>query len=213
MSTEPGSPSTTSPNSARPTPSLPPGYRLEPLRIEDAAGLAVAYRRNADHLAPWDPVRPEVFFTAGFQALSVRKRLEKADGEVDSWVLRCQPEPGGAAESAAPDSAIIGRFNLNNVVRGALQSADLGYWVDAAHTGRGLATSCVELVVAAARDDLGLHRVAASTMINNVASQRVLERCGFTRYGLAEKFLCINGDWRDSLLFQRILHDQPLSVD
>lgn len=188
-----------------PTPRAPQGYCLRALTPDDAAALADAYRRNREHLAPWDPIRPDSFYTRGFQALSLRHRVRAADRETDAWALWHQ----GAGDDGA---RIVGRFNLNNIVRGALQSADLGYWVDAAHTGRGLATAGVARLVDIARDDLGLHRIAASTMINNVPSQKVLERSGFVRYGLAERFLCINGAWRDSVLFQRILHDQPLSV-
>lgn len=173
-------------------------YQFRPLQVDDAAALASAYDRNREHLARWDPIRPEAFYTRGFQALSLRRRLELAGGETDSWVLWCE-------------GMIVGRFNLNNVVRGALQSTDLGYWVDARHTGQGLATAGVAMLIEAA-GSLQLHRVAASTLPENLASQRVLERSGFTRYGMAEKFLCINGAWQDSVLFHKILHDKPLQV-
>jgi ribosomal-protein-alanine N-acetyltransferase len=56
----------------------------------------------------------------------------------------------------------------------------------------------------------GLHRVEAGTLLHNAASQRVLERCGFEYYGLAPKFLFIDGAWQDHKLYQRILHDNPL---
>ncbi|MER6104301.1 GNAT family protein [Streptomyces sp. NPDC001832] len=46
---------------------------------------------------------------------------------------------------------------------------------------------------------------------DNVASQRVLAKCGFEQYGMAPRYLHINGEWRDHRLFQRILHDGPLT--
>jgi ribosomal-protein-alanine N-acetyltransferase len=39
--------------------------------------------------------------------------------------------------------------------------------------------------------------------VDNVASQRVLERNGFERIGLARRYLHVGGDWRDHILFQR----------
>ncbi len=57
---------------------------------------------------------------------------------------------------------------------------------------------------------LGLHRLEAGTMVENVASQRVLEACGYEQYGLAPKLLFLNGAWRDHVLFQKLLHDRPL---
>jgi [ribosomal protein S5]-alanine N-acetyltransferase len=92
---------------------------------------------------------------------------------------------------------------------GVLRSASVGYWVDAAHLRRGLASGAVEFVAGAARDR-GLHRRSAGTMLHNTASQRVLERSGFELYGVAPKYLFIDGAWQDHRLYQRILHDRPL---
>ncbi len=100
-------------------------------------------------------------------------------------------------------------MNLNNIVRGVLRSASVGYWVDAEHLGRGLASGAVEFACAQAQGR-GLHRVEAGTMVHNVASQRVLERAGFEVYGMAPKFLFIAEAWQDHKLYQRILHDNPL---
>jgi ribosomal-protein-alanine N-acetyltransferase len=50
--------------------------------------------------------------------------------------------------------------------------------------------------------ELHLHRVEAGTLVHNAASQRVLERNGFVRYGLAPQYLRIAGRWQDHVLFQ-----------
>jgi ribosomal-protein-alanine N-acetyltransferase len=50
----------------------------------------------------------------------------------------------------------------------------------------------------------GLHRLEAGTMLDNVASQRVLEKNGFERIGIAREYLHIDGDWRDHVLFQKV---------
>lgn len=173
------------------------GYRMDPLREEHVPALVAAYRRNAEHLAPYEPRRSPAFFTEDGQAGVVAAQLASvAQGHSVAWVL-----------TFAGD--VVGRFNLNNVVRGALCSAALGYWVDAQHQGRGLATRAAEAGCEVARA-LGLHRVEAGTLVHNTASQRVLEKAGFERYGLAPKYLFIAGAWQDHVLFQRLLHDDPL---
>ena len=53
----------------------------------------------------------------------------------------------------------------------------------------------------------GLHRLEAGTLVDNVASQRVLRRNGFEQFGLAPRYLHINGEWRDHVLFQRLNED------
>jgi ribosomal-protein-alanine N-acetyltransferase len=59
-------------------------------------------------------------------------------------------------------------------------------------------------MVSLAFDELGLHRVEAGTLLHNVRSQRVLERNGFVRFGVAPSYLRIAGQWRDHALFQRL---------
>lgn len=177
---------------------LPPGYALRPLSPDDAPGLAAAYDRNRAHLGPWDPDRDERFFTAAGQRAAVRAQLEKRDaGLLDAWVLH------------GPDGDVAGRVNLQNIVRGTMQGGTLGYWVGVDHLRRGLATALVEGMAVRGRA-LGLHRLEADTMVENTASQRVLERCGFERYGLAPSLLFLRGAWRDHVMFQRLLHDEPL---
>ena len=176
---------------------LPRGYRIRELDVGDAPALARAYRRNREHLAPWEPVRDESFFTERGQATALAGQLASArHGLIVPWVV-------------VSGQRIVGRVNLNNIVQGVLRSGALGYWVDVEHTRRGLAAGMVEFACAEALAR-GLHRVEAGTLLHNVASQRVLERCGFVQYGTAPSYLFIAGAWQDHRLFQRILHDRPL---
>ena len=105
---------------------------------------------------------------------------------------------------------MVGRANIQNIVRAPMQSGVLGYWVDKDHLRRGLAKASVEFLEEQAQA-LGLHRLEAGTMVENLASQRVLEACGYKKYGLAPRLLFLNGAWRDHVLFQKVLHDRPLA--
>ena len=58
-----------------------------------------------------------------------------------------------------------------------------------------------------ARDELGLHRIEASTLLHNVGSQRVLLKAGFQQIGMAPRYLQIAGKWQDHNLYQVVLHD------
>ena len=51
-------------------------------------------------------------------------------------------------------------------------------------------------------EELGLHRIQAGTLLHNVRSQRVLERTGFVRFGMAPAYLNIAGQWQDHALYQ-----------
>ena len=177
---------------------LPDGYRVEPLSLDHAPALAAAYVRNREHLGRWDPVRPESFFTAEGQTAHISERLAlEGQGLFANFTL------------IGPGGDVVGRANLQNIIRGTMQGGTLGYWIDHGHLRRGLARASVEFLEEQALG-LGLHRLEAGTMVENVASQRVLEACGYEQYGLAPKLLFLNGAWRDHVLFQKLLHDRPL---
>jgi ribosomal-protein-alanine N-acetyltransferase len=174
---------------------LPGGLILRVARETDAPALAAAYARNRGHLAQWDPTREEEFYTEAGQARRIREQL--ALRELDTAL------PLVFAEG----ESIVGLINLSSIVRGAFQNGMLGYWLDRDHTGRGLMSGAIAAVIEAAREDYGLHRIQAATLLNNQASQTVLIRGGFERIGVAPQYLQIAGRWQDHVLFQRILHD------
>jgi ribosomal-protein-alanine N-acetyltransferase len=157
---------------------------IRPLAVGDARDLLALRLANRELMAPFDPVRPEEFFTLEAQTEVARN----ADG---------------LKFAILDDGELAGVITLSNVVYDAFRSANLGYWVDAKRHGRGLATRAVAAVVEHAFAKLDLHRLQAGTLVDNVASQRVLEKNRFELIGLARNYLHIGGDWRDHLLFQR----------
>ena len=78
------------------------------------------------------------------------------------------------------DGAILGRFNLYDLDDGA---ARVGYRVAERATGRGVATRALQELCRKARTDYNLRTLAAETSTANLASQRVLEKTGFTPIG------------------------------
>ncbi|PUB28020.1 [SSU ribosomal protein S5P]-alanine acetyltransferase [Promicromonospora sp. AC04] len=168
---------------------------LRELSKDDAAAIADAYLRNREHLAPWDPARPEEFYTEEWH----KERL---------WAQVVENSTGRALYTVLEsDGAIVGRLNLTDVVHGAFENGHLGYWLDGQFTGRGLMTRAIEALANHARDEVGLHRLQAATLPHNEASQAVLTRAGFERIGFAPAYLKIAGKWQDHVMFQRILHD------
>ena len=169
-------------------------HSLRPVRIGDGAALARAYSANREHLAPWEPRRTADFFTAEWQEKDARRCVDDAAaGRGSRFVVE------------SSDGEIHGRINLNNIVRGAFRNADLGYWIDRSYQGRGLASAGVRLVAEYAASDLQLHRLQAGTLLHNAGSQQVLTRRGFTRIGIAPRYLQIAGEWQDHVLFQLLL--------
>jgi [ribosomal protein S5]-alanine N-acetyltransferase len=181
-------------------PPAPPGRKSLTPRVtltrliapQDALELGALTTANRDFLAPWEPLRPESYFSPEGQLVAIEDSLDRhARGTTLPHVI------------VEPDSGrIAGRITLNGIVRGPFLSCSVGYWVGQASNGRGLASAAVREIVGVAFGQLGLHRVQAETLLHNTGSQRVLEHNGFTPIGMAPAFLCIQGKWQDHLLFQ-----------
>lgn len=188
-------PVTLAPDLAAPEHSAAPALSvsvIRPVVLEDADELAALYRANREHLVPFIEIRDEAFFTAKGQ----RERIARAtDAAVvgDSWRF-----------AILDGDALAGTIGVTNVIRGPVQGAKVGYWVAHGRDGKGLASRAVGEVVRFAFETAGLHRLEAWTLVDNLASQRVLEKNGFTRFGMARALLLIDGEWRDHILFERI---------
>ena len=95
------------------------------------------------------------------------------------------------------DGAIVGFINISQIVRGGFQSAYLGYGAVAAYAGEGYMREGLELVLARAFTELGLHRLEANIQPGNRASIALVRGAGFVREGFSERYLKIGGRWRD----------------
>ena len=166
------------------------------ITLEDALLLAELLGANREFLAPWEPARGNDYFTVDGQLQEVRRALERH-------------RQGSTLPHVIVDESgqVVGRITLNEIVRGPFQSCSVGYWVSASANGRGIASAAVRNIKRVAFDELGLHRIEAGTLLHNVPSQRVLERNGFVRFGVAPAYLNIAGRWQDHALYHVVRPD------
>jgi ribosomal-protein-alanine N-acetyltransferase len=135
--------------------------RLRVVEFDDAPALAQLAVSQAEHLRLWEPRRAADYATASTQHDLVARSLAAYErGSAVPFLI------------VTDDDEIIGRVNVTGIVRGALQSCAIGYWV-----------SAVAQVVDFAFTDLSVHRVQAETLPENVGSRNVLERNGFELFG------------------------------
>jgi len=117
----------------------------------------------------------------------------------------------GFVAATVEDDALVGMLNLSEIVRGAFESAYLGYYAFAPHAGRGYMTEALALLLDAAYDDVGLHRVEVNVQPSNVRSVALVERIGFAREGYSRRYVKISGRWRDHVRFAMVAEDWPKS--
>lgn len=159
---------------------------------DQVADYVAYYRENRTYLAPYEPKREEAFYTEAGQRKSLEEMFKNyLNGfAVNFGVYR--------------EERLIGKVQLSNLLYGGFRSALLGYALSKEQEGKGLMLDALETVVEYAFTDLGLHRLEASTLLDNHRSQRTLERLGFRKVGLNPGYLHINGAWRDHCTYALI---------
>jgi ribosomal-protein-alanine N-acetyltransferase len=185
--------------SSMPAALAPRGYgvALRAPVMSDFLQWADLREQSRGYLTPWEPIWPSDDLTrSGF-----RRRLRRyAD---DASADRAYP----FLVFRESDDTLLGGVTLANVRRGIVQAGTIGYWVGQPYTGQGVMTAALRVLLPTLFGELNLHRIEAACIPTNLPSVRVLEKCGFSREGLARRYLCINGIWQDHLLYGMLHED------
>ena len=81
------------------------------------------------------------------------------------------------------------------------RSGEIGYWVAAPATGKGIATEATARVLQIAFEELDMHRVILRIAEGNIASERIAEKLGFVQEGILRKEVLVHGVWMDHSLW------------
>lgn len=168
------------------------GIKIQALTPGDVEEVLEYHLRNREFLRIFEPSRDESFYTLDSQKRTLvesYKQFLNGNG-VNFGIFR--------------NDKLIGKIRISNIVMGVFKNAFIGYSMDEKEQGKGYMKEAVKLVVAYAFEELELHRIEATTLIDNEKSQRVLRNCGFKELGISEKYLYINGEWRDHVVFYKV---------
>jgi [ribosomal protein S5]-alanine N-acetyltransferase len=161
---------------------------LRPYRQGDQAGLV----RNGNDATLWRNLKDRFPHPYTAEAADAWVALNVANPENDNLAIEVGAEVVGS----------IGIIPGKDVYR---RSAEIGYWLGAAHRGRGIATEAVRAMtdhVFATRD---VCRLFASVFEHNAASARVLEKADYVLEGRLRKAVTKAKETTDTLLYARIL--------
>jgi ribosomal-protein-alanine N-acetyltransferase len=162
-----------------------------PTRADDVDLLAFETRNRSFFERSINARPPEYYSLEG-----VRKAISNADQDAQAatafqYLVR---DEGGN---------LVARVNLSRVRRAHFHCAEVGYRVDEAATGKGVAAEAVRQVVHLGFSEHKLHRLEATSRRENVGSVKVLERNGFKQFGTARRSVQLHGVWFDLLYFER----------
>lgn len=171
---------------------------LRPLTTTDAAAWTEVRRRSAGWLSPWDATNPP---DSGDEPLSFRGmvrhyRAEWRSGRSLALAMEVRGE-------------FAGQVTLGGMSWGSLRSAYVGYWIDQSQAGHGYMPRAVALVIDYALTSLGLHRIEINIRPENKASLRVVEKLELRFEGVRQRYLHIDGDWRDHASYAVCVDELP----
>lgn len=177
--------------------------RLRPVRIRDGVTWSRIRLADRGHLERWEPSVDVDWVTrhgsAAWPPLCSSLRTEARYGRMLPYVIEL-------------DGRFCGQLTVGNIAHGALRSAWIGYWVSSAVAGGGVATGAVALGLDHCFGPVRLHRVEATVRPENAASRAVLAKVGFRQEGLLQRYLDVDGAWRDHLLMAMTVEEVAGSV-
>lgn len=170
--------------------------KLRVAKMRDSKQLEKLILGNRPWLRPWEATNPE-----SPNSFDVRGQLR--------GLLRQLDDQSGMPFVIEVQGQVQGQLNVANVMYGSVSSAVLGYWVSPEVAGRGVMPVSVALVTDYLMDQVGLHRVEINVRPENAASLRVIQKLGFRYEGLKQRYIHINGDWRDHYVFAITKEELP----
>jgi [ribosomal protein S5]-alanine N-acetyltransferase len=168
------------------------------LKRRDATRWAQLRRRNLQWLSEWEATQPPQagVVTASYRSMTAELIRQGRQGKALPFALTYHDE-------------MIGQVTVTGITWGSARWAQVGYWIDESHAGKGIMPVAVALACDHCLKSMGLHRIEIAIRPENLASLRVVEKLGFTLVGTAPRYLHINGQWRDHLLFAITAEEVP----
>lgn len=169
--------------------------KLRAPKRADSAALDEAIQETLDELVLWLPwARP------GHSLGDTRRYLRGARSarnrrQAFEFVIEDQG-----------DGRLLGMVSLHRI-DWMRRSGGIGYWVRRSEWGRGIAPEAARAMLDVAFVECGLHRVEVLVAPENKPSQRVVDKVGFVREGVARGAEFVNGSHLDHIQYALLRSD------
>lgn len=158
------------------------GFELRNWQEGDEESLA----KNANNLAIWNQVRD--YFPSPYTLQDAHDWVRIRKEDETSWAIVVDKQAVGG----------ISVYLQEDVYK---KNAELGYWLGEAYWGRGIMSKAVAETVKHCFAEFDIHRIYANVFESNVASMRVLEKCGFTKEAVLQESIYKNGRYQNEHIY------------
>ena len=159
---------------------------VRPLRVRDSRRWQQLRQINNDWLQEWEATSPmpSIEPPPTFRQSAKRMLAEARDGRTMPFVVEYQGK-------------FVGQINVSDITYGSLRGCHFGYWIDESASDKRVMTTAAALVTDHLLETLKLHRIEIAVRPENIPSNRLAIRLGYSFEGVRPAFLHINGQWRD----------------
>lgn len=174
-----------------------PAIRLRPLGVDDADEWGRLRWDNDAWLAPWESGDPTHAPAMTYNQWMQRLRRNEQQGT-------------GVTLAIEHNLRIVGQISLGAICLGSMRTGMVGYWVGQAYAGHGFAPMAVALLADWAMSDPAgpqLHRLEIAILPHNERSLAVVRKLGAHHEGLRQRYMYVDGQWRDHETFSLLAED------
>lgn len=176
---------------------------LRPWRLLDQQSWDEIRRRNAPWTGPWDSTRPPESIEPSLTFAGMVRQANRR-----AWQGTMLPFAVDYLAPGRKRPVLAGQLTISGITHGSASWAQAGYWVDQRWAGRGIIPTALALAADHCFFDLRLHRLEVAIRPENIRSLRVVEKLGFRNEGLRPRYMHVDGNWRDHLVF--VLHSEEI---
>jgi RimJ/RimL family protein N-acetyltransferase len=102
---------------------------------------------------------------------------------------------------------VIGDVGIGVIKTEDQRHGTIGWVLGRKYQGQGLATEAARALLGFAFEQMSLHRVTATTSVDNLRSWRLMERLGMRREAHFRESDMVNGEWRDEFVYALLVEE------
>lgn len=144
--------------------------------------------KNANNKKIWDNLRDE--FPYPYTEMAAREWIKIANQD--------QPLTNFAIEYKGKAVGGIGIILQTDIFR---KSAEIGYWLGEKYWNKGIASKALKAMIEYSFNHFDINRLFAHVFDSNIASIRVMTKCGFKKEAQLSKAVIKNNQLQDCLIF------------
>ncbi len=162
--------------------------------VADYEKWVVLRKKSEDFINKWEPEKDINYYSKNF----FNKRVKWAKKNFDLKIVL------HFFIFLRSNYQLVGGITLDNIRYGPFHSATLGYWLGEEFSNKGIMTEGLNSLITYVNKNMGISRIEAATLPDNIASRRLLEKCNFKYEGVGQYYLQIKGKWKHHILYANI---------